>query len=255
MSNQTPTPSQNKPKEKRRKLSRPAVAIKHRKVLDNLSENGGNLSKAIRDTGLYSQSVADSPGKITDSKTWKELVEERLSDEKLSDAHAALLKSASLDHMTFALGPRTLSDKQDWIDKKRIEAFAAGKDPNSVGTDILCDDDIKEMLLEVNCTVRRIVHRESGRDVYFWSPDNRARKDALELAYKIKGKINPEPGGDNRGNTYNFLFAADTQSEIKAFEEKLKAKLLGHVGENQALSPGNGSLEEGSGSDASADTK
>lgn len=57
-----------------------------------------------------------------------------------------------------------------------------------------------------------------------------ASKDILDRSgFKV-----PEPmQGENKGNTYNFLFSAETQAEIKTIEERIKARLISqHVQEN-----------------------
>lgn len=213
-------------------FSRPTTALRHQQVLNNLEANGGNLSKAILDAG-YSPAVAKTPTKITESKTWRELVDATLSDDKLAAKHEFLLNAQGLDHMTFPLGPRTAREKEKWIESARTKAIAKGMSPDSVDDDVLADEDITRMLAEVNCTVRRIVHGQQARHVYFWSPDNKTQKDTLELAYKIKGKIAPEPERQGGNNTYHIYLQPDTQEQIRQFEEGLKAKMLGHVGEVQ----------------------
>lgn len=59
------------------------VRVKPRikKVFLKVVENGGNVSKAMRDSG-YSAKTAHNPNKITRSKSWQQLVKD-LPDEKL----------------------------------------------------------------------------------------------------------------------------------------------------------------------------
>jgi len=190
-----------------RKFSRPTTAIKHKKVLEKLSENGGNLANAIRETGLYSEEIALSPDKITNSLTWNEVIEESLSDAVLMEKHKELLQSTRIDHMVFGLGPKKNEDKKE-------------------GEDVLSDVEIIELLAEVNCKVRRIVHGEQARHVYFWSNDNKARKEALDMAYKLKGRYGDE-NQDRKphGNTYNFIFSDPVQQKIKVIDAEIKEML------------------------------
>ena len=192
--------------QKSRKFSRPNVANRHKKVLKNLTENGGNMRNAILDAG-YSQEIADNPQKITESKTWNEVVEEELGDGELMEKHKQLLNSSRIDHMVFGLGPKKNEDKKE-------------------GEDVLSDVEIIEMLAEVNCKVRRIVHGEQARHVYFWSNDNKARKEALDMAYKLKGRYGDE-NQDRKphGNTYNFIFSAPVQQKIKVIDAEIKEML------------------------------
>lgn len=201
-------PTNQEGKRKQRKFTRPTTAVKHKKVLDLMVENGGNVSKAIRDSGLYSPSQAKHPEKILDSRTWNEIIEDALPDEVLTEKHKELLSATRIDHMVFTLGPKKNVDKKE-------------------GEDVLSDEDIIEMLAEVNCKVRRIVHGETARHVYFWSNDNKSRKEALDMAYKLKGRYGDETGPRNpHGNTYNFIFSAPVQDRVKIIEGEIKELLV-----------------------------
>lgn len=48
---------------------------KQKRAIEKMAENGGIVSKAMRDVG-YSEQTAKSPNKLTDSKGFKELCEE-----------------------------------------------------------------------------------------------------------------------------------------------------------------------------------
>ncbi len=207
--------TQPKPK---KKIS--AVKVKHRKVLTKLAENGGKLAEAIRETGLYSESVARNPDKITNSKTWQELVEEEMPDSLLADVHKSLLNASRLDHMVFPLGPRNEAQRAKYVEQEKAKALKANRE--WVEQDFLTDDDIAEYLADVNCTLRRIVHGETARHVYFFAADNKARDAALDKGYKLKGRYGNEGVPPPRGNTYNFVFSSEAQAQIRALENGLK---------------------------------
>lgn len=133
--------------------------IRQKRVLDNLAENGGNLGKAILDAG-YSKVTSLTPSKVTDTRGWKELLKEELPDSLIAQRHKELLNSQYVDHMVFPLN--------------------------------ITDEQITETLAEVNCVARRFMHSETQTHVWFWSPDNKARKDAVDMAYKLKGNYAPE---------------------------------------------------------------
>lgn len=201
---------------KKRKYSRPTTAKKYEKIAKNFAENGGKMSEAIRDAGL-SESMARNPQKITDSKTWNEVVEEFLPDSELTEKHKELLNSTRIDHMVFPLGPKKNSEKEEWLK-------ASG---NKEVKDVLSDEEITEMLAEVNCKVRRIVHGEQARHVYFWSSDNRAKKDALDMAYKLKGRFSDDPGvRPPHGNIYNIFLNGPQAEKIKVLEGEIKNALI-----------------------------
>ena len=55
---------------------------KQKKAAKNMLENGGNVSKAMRDAG-YSPATAHNPQKMTDSDGWNELMDKNFPDELL----------------------------------------------------------------------------------------------------------------------------------------------------------------------------
>ena len=79
-----------------------AVKQRHRMVYKKLSENDGKLGKALKAVG-YSDAVVNKPTQVTNSKSWKELMNEVLSDEKLSNVHDKLLASEDENIQTRAL--------------------------------------------------------------------------------------------------------------------------------------------------------
>lgn len=121
-------------------------------------------------------------------------IAESIPDELLVEKHLSLLHATHLDHSIFP--PFNNGDKK----KKR--------------GDELTDEMIIELLASVNCTVKKIVHGDQARHVYFWGTDNRAIKDGLDMAYKIKNTYAPE--------TMNFKF---TNYDNKQLVDMLLAKL------------------------------
>lgn len=179
---------------------------KHHLVLAKLVENGRNGEKpkpigAILIEAGYSPNTAKAPTKVTQSLGFQELLEEVLPDHELVDTHKALLRSMKLDHMVFPLGPADEHDPNfsgaNPDAKNQIEVAGA-----KVERTTLSDGEIKTLIADVGGQVRRIVHGDTARHVYFWAPNEQARHNALKLAYDLKGKI--EKGKpDQPGNTYN----------------------------------------------------
>lgn len=196
--------------------------MNQKKVFDKVKkqvENGGTISvsKAIKEAGL-SAAIQRNPHKITKSKGWAALMKEFLPEKLIAKRHAELLNSNVLDHQVFATGPRDEEARAKLIEADKKKAELAGKEYE--GYEYLTDGDIKELLLSVNCTVRKIVHRDTARDVYFWSPNDNARKSALAMFYQITGRakftpnpeaskveitqiiiVNPDGGTDNYNTT------------------------------------------------------
>lgn len=61
------------------------ATIKQKKALDNLIENRGNVSKAMRDAG-YTEASAKNPRNLTNSVAFQELLDKYLPDEMLLQA-------------------------------------------------------------------------------------------------------------------------------------------------------------------------
>lgn len=149
---------EEKPEPKKKKTKLGIVALKHKRVLDNVGKSKKSRYQAMIDEG-YSPSYAKKGG-VGKTKSWEKLLEERLNDEKLSHIHQQLLVGKKLDYMLF--------------------------------TAEISDKDIYELLESVGCVAKKIVHGIQGTHVWFWGPDNKTRKDALELSYKIRGKFAAE---------------------------------------------------------------
>lgn len=119
-------------------------------------------------------------------------IADSFSDEETVQIHKELLKSTRIDHMVFPLGPKDEDDINFSGGITRKETSEAEVPERFKERTTLSDKEIIEMLAEVNCKVRRIVHGETARHVYFWSADNMARDKALEKVYKLKGSYAPE---------------------------------------------------------------
>lgn len=135
-------------------------------------ETGNGVQSALKnyDTKDYNTAGVIAHENLNKPKI-QNAIHAALDDDLLAEKHLQLLNSTTLDNMTFPLGPKT---KAECVDDTKLS-----------------DEEIRELLLEVNCKVRRIVHSEHARYVYFWCADNKARKDALDMAYKLKGNYAP----------------------------------------------------------------
>lgn len=143
-----------KPISLKKKTTTDRRALAYKKIVENRGKTK-SVGKVLKDAG-YSDSYAKNPQQFLKTKKWTELQEHFISDFDLARVHGELLRANSIDHAVFPLG--------------------------------LKDEDIMELLDSVNCVVKRFMHGDTQTHVWFWSPDNRARKDALDMAYKCKGK-------------------------------------------------------------------
>lgn len=123
------------------------------KLIEN---DGKSVSKAMREAG-YSEGAAHNPHRLTKSKTWDELMEQYLPDKKVAQVHKQLLEAKYVDHMVFPLATP--------------------------------EEEIRALLKSTGCTVRRFQHGETAIHCWFWAPNTKAQKDAIELVYKLKGRL------------------------------------------------------------------
>jgi hypothetical protein len=63
---------------------------KQKMAFGKIVENHGNISKTMKEVG-YSENSAVNPKNLTESKGWKELMEEHLPDRLLAEKHNELL--------------------------------------------------------------------------------------------------------------------------------------------------------------------
>jgi hypothetical protein len=56
--------------------------MKQKKAIMNAMENGGNITKAMREAG-YSEATINNPKNLTESKSFQILLEKYLPDEKI----------------------------------------------------------------------------------------------------------------------------------------------------------------------------
>ena len=66
------------------------VTIKQKTAVKIAVENGGNISKAMREA-KYSPETAKNPSKLTESKGWQELMKQHLPDKLIAKKHKQLL--------------------------------------------------------------------------------------------------------------------------------------------------------------------
>ena|ERR1700742_3830132 len=67
------------------------ATLKQKRALAKVVENGGNVSKAMREAG-YSKGTIENPSKLTKSKAWDKLLEKYLPDADLTKLHKKFLQ-------------------------------------------------------------------------------------------------------------------------------------------------------------------
>lgn len=143
---------------------------RQRETLRYFIEGGKKSWSAAMIKAGYSEATAVVPGKVTKSRGFQQLIDEVLSDDKLTEVHDSLLKAKSIDHLVFPLA--------------------------------MSDEEITELVESVGGTVRKFKHGETATHVWFWAANTKARQDALKLAYDVRGKLGKRDT-PSEGDTYN----------------------------------------------------
>ncbi len=200
--------------------------INQRRVFDKVKEQLENtgkvsVSKAIRDAGLPAV-TQKNPQQITRSKGWEELMKEHIPESLAIETHKSLMKATHLDQMTFPALKKPKKPKVN-LNKDEEDDYEEIIEDD---TEQITDEEIKIMLAEVNCTVKKIIHGQDFRYVYFWSADNRARKDGLDIYMKIKGKYKLPPGEGSKVEIKQIIIMnpnGGTDSYNTTYEETIRS--------------------------------
>jgi len=159
------------------------LSKKQKGFVKDYVETGNGVKSALKnyDTDDYNVANQIAIENLQKPTIQKEIlsIAEQIPDELLVQRHKELLNSTNVEHMVY---PPFRSEKE----RKEIENTG-----QNIGEQ-LTDIEIIQFYKDINCEVRRIVHGDMARHVYFWSADNKARKDAIDMAYKLKGQYAPE---------------------------------------------------------------
>ena len=96
------------------------ATLKQKKTFKNTLENGGVVSKAAK--GIYSDSMAKNPQKITNTKGWEELMEQHIPDKLLAEKHNELL-NAEIITRSYVKG-----ELSETVEKMDSQAVSKGLD-------------------------------------------------------------------------------------------------------------------------------
>ncbi|MEV8270050.1 hypothetical protein AB0P19_06980 [Microbacterium oleivorans] len=107
----------------------------------------------------YSESAAKNPKVLTESMDWQQMMDEFLPDDALLGAHKSMLQAKKL----------AMAEFPNWLGVEEIRAM-------------ITDQGGTPRNYEANPITGMVA-------VWYWIPDYMAQKVALDLAYKLKGKI------------------------------------------------------------------
>lgn len=176
--------AETKPKTKEKKetpLATP-TQVKHKRVLKYMADNGCSMKAALKACG-YSETVQNSPSKVTKTESWKQMLDRVMPESKLLDIHEKQLQSWRLQSMLF---------------QKQVP-----------------DEDIFELMETVGCVVKKVVEIPTGKLVFYIQPDNQSRNKALEMALKLHKRLTDKV--EVRDTTpYSGLTDTELAQRIKA---------------------------------------
>jgi hypothetical protein len=171
--------------------------VKQQLVFKALSENIGSnnikpLGTVLIEAG-YSKTVSETPNLVLKSKGFQELLDDYLPDADLITTHKKLLETKRIDHLVFPVA--------------------------------ITDEEITELVESVGGTVRKIAHGETANHVWFWIANDKARHDALKLAYDLKGKLGKRDTPEH-SSTYNTFIQNNNVNPEAPGAKELAAKTL-----------------------------
>lgn len=161
--------------------------IRQKRVIRKLVENGGNVSKAMRESG-YKESTINSPSVVTKSKAFIKIMEEAgLTDTFLAKTQNNLARSARIERVSFSV---ITSEKKITVNKQGKKL----KTPKiEMVTSHVPDQVIRELIESVPGHKLIFIHK--GRDekiAYFQVPEAVVQSKQVELALKVKGHFSPD---------------------------------------------------------------
>jgi hypothetical protein len=130
-----------------------SVTIKNKIAFTEVVK-GSSISKAMRKAG-YAESTSKRTNKLTNTSGWQELMATYMPEKVFANAHKELLNNKQLAYFIF---PKTMKDKE--IEQAMV----------SNGLDLIV---IQESM--------------KGRMAFYSVMDANARKNALDMFYKLKG--------------------------------------------------------------------
>lgn len=167
----------NKNKPKRISGVSPKVRKRITGVLKQIAEEAKKPSrdrksmyKILKENG-YSDSMASKPRQVLGSKTAIDFMKKYIPDEKIYRTHGELMEASQIQHYVFPKVRRGKNNVKDMTDKE-----------------------IEKLINAMPGCKLIYIKRDPyvGAVAYFTSPENRSRKDAVDMAYKLKGRYAPD---------------------------------------------------------------
>lgn len=185
------------------------------KAIEIWVESGRTISKgeALR-RAKYSEASAKQPSRVFNSPAVMGLLElSNIDPIRTLNQLDRKTRARHLDHMVF---PPFNSGKHER--KQNGEDVENEENKGEKRGEQLTDADIIEMLEETGCKVRKIVHGDLSRHVYFWTDDNKSQLDAIDKVMLLYGLYAP------RRSEVKATVGHFSLSQLRKQHEEQKAK-------------------------------
>lgn len=173
------------------------------KLKKNLSakikKNDGKKSpeEILKDSG-YSESYARG-GHWRKTDAWLKILDDVLPESFLAEKHKQLITSGQIQHYIFPPVKEVESQDGDKLEEELEPQGNGGalkrrKKKKPIIKKGLSHEEIKQIVESVPGCKLIYIKNDSflGQVAFFQSPDNRTQKDALDMAYKLRGSFAPE---------------------------------------------------------------
>jgi len=170
-------------------------------MVENGGKNGGSVSATMRAYG-FSPAYAKNPKKFTSTKKFRELFSARVSPDLQTQVHGELIQAEEIQHYVF---PKL---NEEVVETKKRKG-GKEKKVKTIKKAELTNEEIKMIVESVpGCRLIYVRRDFMGAWAFYTSPDNKSRKDALDMAYKVDG-----------------VYAAEKVSIVDPYDELTNAEL------------------------------
>lgn len=196
--------NQTKRARPRKPSAKQAKAIKH------WLENGGSKGEALQAAG-YSEAMALNPQKVFNSPAVQTLLDAAgINPVSVLQQLERKAYARKLEHMTF---PPYSPEKAREHEVKADETLEDLSE--QIRGEQLTDTDIREMFDELGMSVRRIVHGDMVRHVYYWAENHMANLDAIDKIINLFGLYAPKRLETKNAHTVGVWSMADLRKKMQ----------------------------------------
>jgi len=184
---------------------RPISTRQIRAVEGYIMANGSkSKAQAIREAG-YPESRVTDPSKVFTRSILAVLDRLEITEELASNVVKQNLKSKKIEHFTFPPYNKEVVLPDNGQDHRTAEKKG----------EQLTDKEIIEMMNSVNCTVKKIVHGDMARHVYFWSPDSKTQLEAADMIFNLMGSYAPKKVEGKHDHRVGIFSMGDLRKKMK----------------------------------------